>query len=87
MSQIEKLIEAIKNNPKNVDWEEIDKVLRFYGFQRGQPSSGSSHYTYRHPRLPEIITIPKNRPVKAVYVKNAIKLIERLEEMANEEGS
>ncbi|WP_406678092.1 type II toxin-antitoxin system HicA family toxin [Neomoorella carbonis] len=78
MSQIEKLLKAIKRNPRDVPWEDIDKVLKYYGFNcRHQ---GGSHYNYYHPELVEILTIPRRRPVKAIYVKQALELIEKLKE-------
>ncbi|AFK87253.1 MULTISPECIES: hypothetical protein [Thermoanaerobacterium] len=60
MSKKEKLIEKIKNNPKTVRFEEIDKILLDVGFVRTQPSKGSSHYTYHFENL--TITIPYKRP-------------------------
>lgn len=79
MTRLDKLFFDIVNNPKDVKFEDIDKVLRYYGFDRRQPKSGSSHYTYFHSLLPDILTIPKDKPIKAVYVKKAIEAIERIE--------
>lgn len=77
MSHYEKLYEKIKNNPKDISFNEIDKLLTKMGnFSRRNPRGGSSHYTYSHPDLREIITIPKNRPVKAVYIKKALAAFE-----------
>ncbi|MEG6566499.1 type II toxin-antitoxin system HicA family toxin [Thermoanaerobacterium saccharolyticum] len=77
MSKKEKLIEKIKNNPKTVRFEEIDKILLDIGFVRTQPSKGSSHYTYHFENL--TITIPYKRPyIKVVYVKQIIKLLDIL---------
>lgn len=78
MGGLEKLYAKIANNPKGVRFEELDKLLKKYGFQRRQPGGGSSHYTYWHPQLPEILTVPYGRPVKAIYVKKAIAAIEKL---------
>lgn len=78
MADLEKLYAKIANNPKNVRFEELDKLLRRHGFQCRQPGGGSSHYTYYHPQLPDILTIPYARQIKAVYVKKAIAAIERL---------
>jgi hypothetical protein len=33
-----------------------------------------------HPCIPEILTVPARSPVKPVYVKAALKLIDRLSE-------
>jgi len=76
----DKIFQRIANNPKDIDFKELDRLLARYGFQRRAPGKGSSHYTYTHPKLDEILTIPFSRPVKAVYVKMAITLIQRLQE-------
>jgi predicted RNA binding protein YcfA (HicA-like mRNA interferase family) len=73
----EKLLSRIKNNPKTVKFEEIDKILLDVGFERRQPSGGSSHYTYV--LADKILTVPYKKPyVKIIYVKMAIKLLEDL---------
>lgn len=80
VSKLKKLYEQIARNPKDVDFDELDKLLRRYGFNCRQPHKGSSHYIYYHQDLIEILTIPKDRPVKAVYVKDAIHAIEKVME-------
>jgi len=80
MTKREKRLARIRNNPKNVRFEELDRLLRDYGFERRQPSGGSSHYFYicAHYRL----TVPRKRPfIKQIYVKQVIR---QLEEMENE---
>lgn len=77
MSKKEKLINRIKNNPKTVRFEELDKILIDIGFERRQASKGSSHYTYTI--LDRRLTIPYKRPyVKVIYVKIVIKALEEL---------
>lgn len=73
----EKLLNRIRNNPKTVKFEEIDKILIDVGFERRQPSGGSSHYTYV--LEDRILTVPYKKPyVKVIYIKIAIKLLEDL---------
>lgn len=73
----EKLLKGIKNNPKTVKFEELDKILKDVGFDRRQPSGGSSHYTYIFED--KILTVPYKRPyIKVIYVKMAMKLLEEL---------
>lgn len=76
MSQLEKLLERIKNNPKTVTFDELDKILRRNGYERKQPSGGSSHYIYRKKgKMP--LTIPKKSPyVKEEYVRQVIAAVE-----------
>jgi hypothetical protein len=74
MSQMDKLIKSIKNNPKDVRFEDLRKVLLHYGFEERQPRSGSSHYYYW--KNDKGISIPKDKPVNKIYVKEVISLLE-----------
>jgi len=47
MSKIEKQIASIRNNPTNVKFETLEKILLNLGFEIKQARSGSSHYTFR----------------------------------------
>ncbi|NPA39483.1 MAG: type II toxin-antitoxin system HicA family toxin [Thermodesulfobacteria bacterium] len=70
------LIEKFLRNPNNVRFEELDKLLRAFGFEPRQPRKGGSHFTYRKTGG-KIITVPYKRPfVKKVYVKQVIKLLD-----------
>jgi len=68
MGKLEKLIEKIMKLDKNIRFDELVKVLIRLGYKQGQPSSGSSHHTFRKDeKMP--ITIPKSNPVIIVYVE------------------
>ena len=75
MSQWEKLLERIRNNPKTVTFEELDKILVRSGYEKRQPGGGSSHYTFRKKgKLP--LTIPTKSPyLKEEYVKLVIEAL------------
>ncbi|MCY0877340.1 MAG: type II toxin-antitoxin system HicA family toxin [Firmicutes bacterium] len=75
MSQWEKLLARIRRHPKTVTFDELDILLQRAGFVRRQPRSGSSHYVYIKGN--RILTVPKHSPyVKAVYVKQALKVLD-----------
>lgn len=75
MSKLQKLFEKIRNNPKQVRFEELDKILIHYGFTKRQPTGGSSHYIYM--KDDKIISVPFHQPhIKAVYVERVIDLLE-----------
>lgn len=81
MGHYRKLYEKIKRNPKDVNFKDLDKLLRKVGgFERRNPKGGSSHYTYFHPDLKEIITVPKDKPLKPFYVKRAMQAFEHIQE-------
>lgn len=82
MTQREKLLERIRSNPKDVRFEDLDKLLQWYGFECR--SSGGSHYVYKKKGC-RPITIPRHKPVKTVYVKMVLRLIEESSELVDEE--
>lgn len=74
MSQLEKLLERIRNNPKTVRFEELDKILVRAGFERRQPRGGSSHYNYV--KGEKFLTVPRYKPyIKEIYVQRALDLM------------
>ncbi len=74
MSKLEKLLERIKNNPKTVRFEELDKLLIRAGFIKRQSKKGSSHYYYT--KEDKTISVPFRKPfILQTYVLDAIELI------------
>ena len=73
MSKKEKLIEAIKNNPKNVRFEDLKKILESMGYSA--VNKGGSHFVFTKENAISL-TIPYKKLVKVVYVKQVIKIIE-----------
>lgn len=74
MGRREELYQKLQNNPKNVRFEDLDKLLRLYGFESRQPKGGSSHYFYKREGCPSL-TIPRHKPMKTVYVKMVLERI------------
>ncbi len=77
MSKREKLLKKIRNNPTNVKFETLQKLLLDYGFEERKPRGGSSHYTYTLKNY--ILTVPKHKPVNKAYVKQFIKIIDEID--------
>ena len=76
-------------NPSSIttmlhEFDELKRVLEHYGYEVSNPTSGSSHYTFRKAGKPKI-TIPKHASIKVVYVR-AVKAIVEGEENENEES-
>ena len=75
MSQFDKLLGRILALSNDLRFDEIEKVLKHYGYTMTSPKSGSSHCTFRKEgELP--ITIPRNYPVKKAYVKVVKAVVE-----------
>ncbi len=80
MSKWDKLIKRIKLLDKNLRFEEIQKVLEYFGYELKK--SGGSHYTFRKKGCRKI-TIPKHRVIKTVYIEMVRDVVEE-EEKRNE---
>jgi hypothetical protein len=80
MSQRDKLLEKIRNNPRQVRFEDLDLLLKQYGFVCRQPRGGSSHYVYSCG--PVVITIARHKP--HVHSKAVRQVLEFVDQLLNE---
>lgn len=82
MDSIEKLYEAIENNPKNVRFADLGKVCSHYF---GQPrQKGSSHKIYKTPwpGNPRVnIQKSRNGMAKVYQVKQVLQAIKKIKEL------
>lgn len=81
MSKWEKLLKKLISLSKDMRFNELRKILEYYGYVINVPKSGSSHYTFRKSGK-NPITIPKHEPIKKVYVEMVRDIVE--EEMLHE---
>ena len=79
MSQLDKLIQRIRFLDKNMRFEELRKILEYYGYHMSGPSSGSSHKTFRKAGCMPI-TIPMHDPIKRAYVEMVKNVVESEED-------
>lgn len=80
--RVVKLAGKILNNPKDVNFEELRRLLEGFGYECRQPRSGSSHYIFRiKGSMP--ISVPKDKPVNKKYVAQVVELL-NLEEWYEE---
>ncbi len=77
MSKIEKILEKMRNNPQDWRVEDVERIACHFGFAK-RTTSGS-HVTFSHQKLVHILTIPARRPIKPVYIKKLLKLIDEIE--------
>lgn len=81
MTKRDKREERIRNNPKVVTFEELDWLLRQYGFVEVRRTG--SHAAYRHPDQAigsgYIKPIPYRRPyLLTCYVKDVLEMLDAL---------
>ena len=84
MSKWVKLLSRICNLSKDLQFDELRKVLESYGYEMHAPKSGSSHFTFRKPGCMPI-TIPKHEPIKKIYVEMVRQIVES--ETENDENA
>lgn len=78
MSKKEKAIAKIRQNPKNVRFEEIETVLSRLGFVKRQEGSSHAVFTLGKHRL----TVSHRKPfVKPVYIKQLLEELDRIQEL------
>jgi predicted RNA binding protein YcfA (HicA-like mRNA interferase family) len=63
MSKKDKLLKAIKNNPKDVRFEDLKKLLLSHGY--AAHNTGGSHWVFRKAGFPDEV-VPYKKPVKAM---------------------
>jgi hypothetical protein len=84
MTKKDKLLAKIRQNPKHVRFDDLEKILLALGFDRRQP--GSSHVTFTLGK--HIITIPLKKPfVKPHYVHLVIDFLDSLAELEKDDES
>jgi hypothetical protein len=73
------LLERMRANPRG-DWRiaDVERLCRAYGVRCTAPSGGGSHYTARAEGIETILTIPARRPIKPVYIRRLVQLIDRV---------
>lgn len=67
----------MRRNPVGVALADLDAVLRGVGFIPRAPGSGSSHRSYKHPDLRDVLTIPAHgSTVKEAYVRQSLAAVD-----------
>ena len=85
MSKTDKRLEKIRANPVN-DWQigDLESIAARYGVAVYR--EGGSHVVFR--KEPHMhVTVPAHRPIKPVYLKQFIALIDMVKEQQDESGS
>ena len=73
MGKAQKLIEAMANNPQDWQIAQVHTVAKASGLTVHCPSG--SHHVVRN-AAGEKISIPAHRPIKAIYIKQLMRLIQ-----------
>ena len=72
MPTIKALLEKMHNQPAGIRFEELQRVLEYCGYQLVRIKG--SHAQFRN-GAGDVLTIKKETPVKAVYVKYVLRRV------------
>ena len=69
----------MRNNPRD-DWriDHIETLANRYGFSVNRLKGGGSHVILRHDSGVKL-TVPARRPIKPVYIRRLVQMIDQLE--------
>ena len=73
MARINKLLSKLRNNPRDWQIETLKEIAKRFNIDWRQP--GTSHVTFRHLNGTKL-TVPAHRPIKPIYIKKFIRLID-----------
>jgi hypothetical protein len=73
-----KLLTAMRQSPKDWAMAKLLTVARQYDIE--VRSSGGSHHVFSHPSVKDTLSVPAHRPIKAVYIKRFLALIDQIQE-------
>ncbi len=68
----------MRNNPRNWQITDLETIAGHFGItiRRGK----GSHISFTHPKWIDLLTVPAHRPIKPVYIKKFVSLIDALRE-------
>lgn len=72
MPPVDKIIEKMHRQPNGITMAEADKVLTASGYRFARQKGSHCHYINSEG---QVITIKKEHPLKAVYIKDILKRI------------
>lgn len=79
MTGAEKLLARMRANPRGWSIEDVERACRSSGLYCAKPSSGS-HYKISHSDAERILTVPSKRPIKPVYVRMLLQMIDYIKD-------
>lgn len=77
MTSADKLLAQMRQSPAG-DWTigDVQRVCHRLGWECLPPSGGGAHWKVTSPKIAAILTIPAKRPIKPVYIRRLLMMIE-----------
>jgi len=73
-----KLLNAMRQNPNDWAMAKLLTVAKQYGLE--VRSTGGSHHVFSHLSVKDPLSVPAHRPIKALYIKRFVALIDQIQE-------
>jgi len=78
MGSGDKIVSAMRNNPRDWVMAKLLTVASHYGLE--VRSTGGSHHVFSHSLVKDSLSVPARRPIKAIYIKRFVALIDQIQE-------
>ena len=72
----DKALQKMRKNPMGWRIEELQTVAEENFVEWRRPGRGGSHVIISAPGVREIVSVPAKRPIKPVYIKHLVALID-----------
>jgi predicted RNA binding protein YcfA (HicA-like mRNA interferase family) len=79
--------QKIAKNPKNVQFEDLQRLLEDYDFELKRTKGSHHSFTGYIGDEKTTIVIPYRRPLKAVYVKKVLAILDEIEQLDEADAS
>lgn len=76
MSARDKTLDKMRNNPRDWRINDLLAIAGHYGVEVRH--DGGSHTIFSHPSVEGILSIPAHRPIKPIYVRQFLSLIDAI---------
>ena len=84
-SKAEKLLQRMRRSQAGWKYKDVETLLYGFGFEIRQ---GANHAILTHPDYPELrYTLPRHRGIRKQYVKDAVRIIDKLLELEDTKGN
>lgn len=75
MTKLDRLLERMRNNPRDWSIEDLKALARRHGIEWRQPDT--SHVTFSRQGVAPL-TVPAHKPIKPIYVSRFVAMIENV---------
>jgi predicted RNA binding protein YcfA (HicA-like mRNA interferase family) len=87
LSRREKRLQKIRQNPKNVAFDDLNQLLQDYGFELRRVTGSHHIFEYNLEGEQLKFIVPFGRPVKPYYIKEAIRIIDLIAQSDSEDDT